>query len=217
MEDFVNYENENYGHEQIQRVCENFPVSCANGDRINAPAFPEENYFVYKHKNLSNGKVYYGIAQDCKQRWNNGSGYGSNAYFYREILYYGWSNFSHEILFANLSKDKAVLIESLLIQETKSYLEEYGYNINYTSIIFDTVDCELNSVRTVTRRSGRNGTPVVYDGKYYSTIKMLAEEIEEEAIIISNALNPNVSMKIPKRLAEKGLRYATQEEIEENS
>ena len=194
-----------------------FDCAYENGKIINSSDCFEEKYFVYKHKNLYNGKVYYGIAQDCKIRWADGAGYISNPYFYKEILYYGWSNFSHEILFGNLSKEKAVLIESLLIQESNSYLENYGYNINYANINYDLVDCELNSTRNSTKRKGRSGTPVVYDGKYYSTIKSLAEEIEEDAILIANGLNPNAAAKLPKRLIEKGIRYATQQEIEENS
>lgn len=82
----------------------------------------ENNNVVYKHTNLENGLVYYGIADDYLARWNDGFGYQSNKQFWNDIVKYGWKNFKHEIIFENLSREDAKFYEGLLIQETQSYL-----------------------------------------------------------------------------------------------
>lgn len=62
------------------------------------------NYCIYKHTNLINGKVY--IGQTCqspeKRFGKNGNGYRGCRYFYNAIECYGWDNFEHEILETNL-------------------------------------------------------------------------------------------------------------------
>lgn len=68
----------------------------------------ELSYFVYKHTNLVNGKVYIGITSRLpEKRWGrNGCNYRSNHHFYNAILKYGWdSGFSHEILYSGLAKE----------------------------------------------------------------------------------------------------------------
>lgn len=87
------------------------------------------NYCVYKHTNLINGKVYIGItSQNPTHRWNSGYGYVHNSHFINAIKRYGWHNFSHEILFENLSKEEAYEQEKRLILLYQSNLPEYGYN-----------------------------------------------------------------------------------------
>ena len=60
----------------------------------------ENNYCIYKHTNLINGKVY--IGQTCqlpeKRFGKNGNGYKGCRYFYNAIECYGWNNFKHEII-----------------------------------------------------------------------------------------------------------------------
>ena len=197
----------------------NFDVltySTKNAEKLHEIA-QDSGYSLYKHTNRINGKIYYGLAKDCKARWNHGLGYENNSYFFQEILLYGWRNFDHEILFTNLTKEQGLMLEGLLIQETKSYDEEIGYNINFTNFVTDFVTSDAFAIRSLGKRTGRGGTPVVFDGKYYKTLRLLAEEIEEDPVYISQWLNPNVNLKMPKIFEEKGLRYATQEEIEENS
>lgn len=89
-------------------------------------------YCVYKHTNLINGKIYIGMtSQNINNRMRkDGSGYKACKYFYKNILKYGWENFSHEILFDNLTKDEAELKEMELIKKYKSNQKEYGYNIS---------------------------------------------------------------------------------------
>ena len=62
------------------------------------------NWVVYKHKNLTNGKVYIGITHDVRKRWHgNGCAYKSNRYFWQAIQKYGWDGFSHEVIYENIS------------------------------------------------------------------------------------------------------------------
>lgn len=89
-------------------------------------------YSVYKHVNRINGKCYVGItSQNPKQRWGvNGKKYKNKCpHFYNAILKYGWDNFTHEILFENLSKEKACQIEKSLIKEFNCQDRTFGYNI----------------------------------------------------------------------------------------
>ena len=86
-------------------------------------------FVVYKHTS-PNGKVYIGItSRDPKVRWDYGYGYKANEHFYRAIQKHGWSNFEHEILYENLTKEEACKKEIELIAEYKSDNEQYGYNI----------------------------------------------------------------------------------------
>ena len=85
-------------------------------------------YSVYIHK-LPNKKVYIGItSQKPERRWRSGEGYKRNKHFYSAILKYGWDNIEHSVLFENLTKDEACEIEKFLIQKTKSYCRDIGYN-----------------------------------------------------------------------------------------
>ena len=86
------------------------------------------NYTVYKHTS-PNGKIYIGITgKNPKHRWSNGNAYSNNKYFTNAINKYGWDNFTHEILFENLTKEAACQKEIELIKEYKSNNSEFGYN-----------------------------------------------------------------------------------------
>lgn len=86
-------------------------------------------FYVYKHTNNSNQKVYIGITcQKPKVRWNNGNGYSYNNHFFRAIQSVGWGGFTHEILFENLSEQEALRIEEKLIEDYDATNPEKGYN-----------------------------------------------------------------------------------------
>ena len=86
-------------------------------------------WFVYKHTNLVNGKVYIGITHDIKKRWsNNGRQYWSNRHFKQAIEKYGWDGFLHEIVYENISYEEACSHEIELIAKYNACDREYGYN-----------------------------------------------------------------------------------------
>lgn len=89
------------------------------------------NYCVYVHTSPSN-KAYIGItSKDIKERWGlNGSHYKKNKHFWNAIQKYGWDNFKHEVLFENLTKEKACKIEILLIALFNTQNPDFGYNIS---------------------------------------------------------------------------------------
>lgn len=76
----------------------------------------EDKYIVYLHINKINNKVYAGITKfsDPNKRWNRG--YRNNGHFSAAILKYDWNNFEHVVLFRNLPKSTACIIERLLIK-----------------------------------------------------------------------------------------------------
>ena len=89
-----------------------------------------DKYIVYKHTNLLNNKTYIGITKhgdNPNYRWKNGRGYEYNDKFFADILKYGWSNFSHEILETELNAAEAVAREKYYIQLFDSV--KCGYNI----------------------------------------------------------------------------------------
>ena len=89
----------------------------------------DKMYIVYEHISPSN-KRYIGITcQPPEYRWRHGEGYRNNIAFYNAIKKYGWDNFSHNILFFNLSADEAASKEKELINFYKTTNKNYGYNI----------------------------------------------------------------------------------------
>ena len=88
------------------------------------------NYTVYSHRNLINGKLYFGItSQQPEIRWKNGFGYSYNRHFFNAINKYGWENFEHKILFSGLTKEAAVLFEAGLIAQFNTTNPKLGYNL----------------------------------------------------------------------------------------
>lgn len=89
-----------------------------------------KKYCLYKHTS-PDGKVYIGItSMNPLTRWQSGHGYKGNSYFTRAINKYGWENFSHEILFDNLTEEEAKQKEISLIAKHKSNQRKYGFNIS---------------------------------------------------------------------------------------
>lgn len=91
----------------------------------------EDKYYVYCHTNKLNSKKYIGITSRVpEKRWgNNGYNYKSSPHFYYAIQKYGWDGFEHEILFVYKDKTKAEEKERELISINKTFIPQYGYNI----------------------------------------------------------------------------------------
>lgn len=91
----------------------------------------EKTYYVYKHTNKTNGKVYIGITcQKPKYRWKKGKGYMENLHFSSSINKYGWDGFDHEILYSGLSEKQAKVLEVSLINYYNSTNRKKGYNVS---------------------------------------------------------------------------------------
>ncbi|MBR0090231.1 MAG: GIY-YIG nuclease family protein [Lachnospiraceae bacterium] len=91
-----------------------------------------KNYCVYCHTNKINGKKYVGMTRmKPTSRWANGKGYRNQPVFFEAINTVGWHNFTHEVLYTDLSKDEAEKLEVELIKEFNSASEEHGYNVDF--------------------------------------------------------------------------------------
>lgn len=90
----------------------------------------EKRYSLYRHTSPS-GKVYIGITcQPVEHRWNHGRGYMNikKTPFKSTIIKYGWDNIKHEVLFTNLSEERAKHLEIELIRHYRSL----GISLNFT-------------------------------------------------------------------------------------
>lgn len=95
--------------------------------------YRENNHWtVYVHTSPS-GKMYVGITKlKPEKRWRvDGKGYfnSANIHFINAIKFYGFDNFTHDIVASNLTKTEAENMEKLLIKKLKTQDRRYGYNI----------------------------------------------------------------------------------------
>ena len=82
------------------------------------------------HVNKTNGKLYIGqTKKNINQRWLKGEGYKPCTHFYRAIQKYGWDNFEHIVLFENLEKEIANIVEEELIKKYHTTDKNFGYNL----------------------------------------------------------------------------------------
>lgn len=96
---------------------------------------------IYEIINLINNKVYIGKSIDIERRWNQHKYGKTKLVISNSINKYGLDNFNFNILeeinLNNLDKltleKKLVDLEQKWMDIKKSYLKEYGYNINKTS------------------------------------------------------------------------------------
>ena len=92
--------------------------------------------YIYKITNMINGKIYIGITNNYKKRWNNHKSCYNNPNskeyekpLYRAFRKYGLDNFSFEVIAEGLSLDQANQKEQELIQSLHTLVTENGYNI----------------------------------------------------------------------------------------
>lgn len=89
----------------------------------------KREYHVYIHT-TPNKKHYVGMTKkEPSRRWKNGTGYKTQALFYRAIQKYGWDNIRHDVVADNLTAEEAKALEVKLIAILRSNDKRYGYNI----------------------------------------------------------------------------------------
>nr|DAL56493.1 MAG TPA_asm: intron associated endonuclease [Caudoviricetes sp.] len=95
----------------------------------------EKIYKLYVHISPS-GKRYYGITcTKVEQRWGcDGQRYNRQPYFWNAIQKYGWDNFVHEVLFDDLTKHEACILEQCYIALYDTTNREKGYNCSIGGI-----------------------------------------------------------------------------------
>ena len=178
-------------------------------------------YCVYKHtlpKDFSgkdNDMVYIGItSQQPERRWSNGLGYTYNSYFYRAIKKYGWENFIHEILFSELTLDKANQKEIELISFYDSTNRSKGYNFQTGgSDKYHYSDDVIDKLKE--SHSGENNG--MYGKKHSDKSKSLMSDAKKEYLKnhthpmqgkhISDETKLKISIKAKERLSDKSKIY----------
>lgn len=94
-----------------------------------------------------NGKRYIGITKKRpKARWACGEGYKTSTHFYRAIQKHGWENFTHEILFENLTEEEAKKKEIELIAQYNLTDALCGYNMTVGGNTSVPLNGELNGM-----------------------------------------------------------------------
>lgn len=168
-------------------------------------------YTVYKHTNIINGKVYIGITkQKPYQRWgSNGCNYKSTPHFYAAITKYGWDNFSHEILFSDLTKEEACKMEINLIKENKSQDRNFGYNITEGG---DTPSMpqEIREHLSQALKGNKNGLGKVFteERKRHISEALKGKKFSEDrkkkiSLAKKGKTHKPISMEARKKIAEK--------------
>lgn len=88
-------------------------------------------WYLYKHTNKTNGKVYIGKATNPQSRWENqGYKYKTCPRFWSAIQHYGWDNFEHEILLACETQEEINILEKEYIKKYRALEPDFGYNLS---------------------------------------------------------------------------------------
>ena len=161
-------------------------------------------WFVYKHINKINGKIYIGITREKKpeNRWKNGLGYKHSSHFWAAIQKYGWNNFNHEVVASRLTEQEACCMEIDLIKKYKSNNNQFGYNIaEGGSAPKWTEESKL-------KNSGANNylsIPVTIDGIVFESITDCAKYLDMCRTTLLLWLNGK--SRVPKDIINRGLNF----------
>ncbi len=162
-------------------------------------------YKVYKHQNIETGRIYIGITKqdDVEIRWNGGMGYYKNKGFFNDILYYGWKNFTHEVLIDNIeSEQKAIEIETEYIEKCDSYYNGYNGNLGGKGL-----NTRENFIPTQSQLDfyDRNSRRIVCGDDIFKSIREFAKQYD---ILESKAYSMLLNrMCMPKYFYDLKLRY----------
>jgi group I intron endonuclease len=95
----------------------------------------KQTYLVYKITNIINDKSYIGItSQSLNKRWQNHlycikKGRNRHSPLYNAISKYGKENFSIFPIFSAFSWKDLLTIESVLIEQNRTFIDRGGYNL----------------------------------------------------------------------------------------
>lgn len=87
-----------------------------------------ETWVIYIHTLTLDGRKYIGQTNDIHSRWKP-SAYKTCTKFYKAIQEYGWNNFTHEIIYDNLTLEEANELEEKLIAEYDTI--NNGFNLEF--------------------------------------------------------------------------------------
>lgn len=87
-----------------------------------------ETWVIYIHTLTLDGRKYIGQTNDIHNRWKP-SAYKTCTKFYNAIQEYGWNNFTHEIIYDNLTLEEANELEEKLIAEYDTI--NNGFNLEF--------------------------------------------------------------------------------------
>ena len=119
-------------------------------------------YYLYKITNLINNKSYIGVTRrDPKIRLNEHKNKSSNSFISRAIHFYGFENFSFEILLSNIEDNKISEIECEYIEKYNTLLPN-GYNADLGRIQYHK-HSELIKQKISEKGKGKNNSKYVAD------------------------------------------------------
>ena len=150
----------------------------------------KEVYKVYIHKNKINDKVYIGITgqKNVKDRWKKGNGYKGQVQFYNAIQKYGWDNFTHKVLYDNLTKEEACEKEKELIKEYDSINPLYGYNLEKGGI-----ELPADKIKKLQHGKWKKNRTILltssFDRHLWKTFKNVSEAARETGLSEQYILN----------------------------
>lgn len=182
-----------------------------------------KKYIVYKHTNNITNKCYIGMTEKTleqragkngrKYRVNKKDGNYEDGKFFDSILYYGWMNYSHEILESNLTLEEAREKELYYIKLYNSL--ENGYNdaegfkpAKGKTWTKNLTDRRKEELKVITSKQ------IFCDREVFLNIDIIGEKYDIPKGTIRTWLSnvDNRSRERKRFIKEHSLRYATKEE-----
>jgi group I intron endonuclease len=174
-------------------------------------------FYVYRHTNIINNKIYIGKSNDPKGRWarhicdaKKNKNTGKQLLFHRAIIKYGSNNFTMDILSEHENNEEALKSETKFIELFDSNNTKIGYNLTSGGEgVVGFVRTSEQRKKISERNSGEN------NGMYGRIEGLEARKIR--GLKISNTKQNNYSSprKISKETIEK-LKYAVKEKSSQN-